>query len=380
MNAREDMRHADVIVVGAGVIGLAIAAKFSSLGQKVIVLEANNGLGLGISGRGSNVIHSGLYYPENSLKKRFCIDGQSLLYGYCERKDIPHKMCGKLVVATTGDEIEQLRGVASQAARNGVEPLRWLDRDEVREIEPALDVAAALHVPKTGIIDGAGYLKSLRADVENNFGAVLFNHRLSHARREKRGFFLDVRTSDGGTAAFASGKLVFAGGLGAHTLAKCMKGYDLTRLPGPVFVKGSYFRYALSDQPFKHLVYPVPVKGGLGIHLTMTLAGQICFGPDVEWLTGTDEAHIDFSVDTSRQSGFYTAIRRYWAAIPDGALTPDRASVRPQLAHAAKGFADFLIQTSIDHGIEDLVALFGIESPGLTSSLALADHVASSLA
>jgi L-2-hydroxyglutarate oxidase LhgO len=371
--------YADVVVVGAGVIGLSVAAKCASLGLRVLVLERESKIGQGISARGSNVVHSGIYYPEDSLKKYFCIRGQKLLYEYCQRRQIHHRACGKLVVAAAVEEIGKLRAVASQAERNGVDSVKWMDGSDVRRLEPALDVAAALFVPETGIIDGAQYLASLRDEIEENGGVVLSNHKVLKVTHDAQNFVVEAQ-AQGGTTSIGAAKLVLAGGLGAHALARCVEGYNLSGIPSPIFVKGSYFRYSGSDRPFEHLIYPVPVKGGLGVHLTMDLSGEIRFGPDVEWLDISDESGIDFSVDPSRAEHFYSSIQRYWPQLASGSLVPDHTGVRPALLGATNGFADFLIQTSTDHGLKGLVSLFGIESPGLTSSLAIADYVSEALA
>jgi L-2-hydroxyglutarate oxidase LhgO len=370
---------ADVVVVGAGVIGLSIAAKCVSGGLRVLVLEGNSDIGKGISARGSNVIHSGIYYPENSLKKQFCVSGQSLLYDYCRRRNIGHRICGKLVVATAPEQIKKLEAIATQAERNEIPSVRWMDSLEIRQIEPALDVSAGLFVSNTGIIDGPAYLTSLREEIEESRGTILLDHKVSNVQRQKRGFIVEAKTKSG-TKYVKCTKVVLAGGLSAHSLARNVEGYDLSGIPAPVYVKGSYFRYSADQRPFRHLVYPVPVKGGLGIHLTMGLSGEVRFGPDVEWLGISDESQVDFSVDPARSRQFYSAIRQYWPAIQDGSLVPDHAGVRPQLFNPSGDFADFLIQTPKDHNLEGLIALFGIESPGLTSSLAIGSYVAAALA
>jgi L-2-hydroxyglutarate oxidase LhgO len=369
---------ADVIVVGAGAIGLSVGAECASLGQRVLVLESASKIGQGVSSRGSNVIHSGIYYPEDSLKKQFCIRGQKLLYDYCKRRNIRHRVCGKLVVAAGQDEIAKLQALGSQAERNGVESVKWMDSAGVRQLEPALEVAAALFVPSTGIIDGTQYLASLRDEIQENRGVILLNHKVLKVRHEARNFVVEAQTQCG-IIAIGANKLVLAGGLGSHALARCVEDYDLSGTPSPIFVKGSYFRYSGDDRPFEHLVYPVPVRGGLGIHLTMDLSGRIRFGPDVEWLDTTDESRIDFSIDPSRAEQFYSAIRRYWPKLRNGSLIPDHAGVRPALFSPTNAFEDFLIQTPRNHGFKGLVSLFGIESPGLTSSLAIAQHVSAIL-
>ncbi len=368
----------DVVIVGAGAIGLSVGAKCASLGQRVIVLESDSEVGRGISARGSNVVHSGIYYPHDSLKTKFCIRGQELLYEYCKRRHIRHRICGKLVVAATTSDIAKLREVEFQAECNQVGAVKQMSAADVRRIEPALSVVAALFVPRTGIIDGTQYLTSLRDEIEESRGTVLLRHEVTRVRRDTGMFIIEARTPSGAVT-IGGAKLVIAGGLGSHALARGVEDYNLSAIPLPVFVKGSYFRYSNCDHPFRHLVYPVPVKGGLGIHLTMGLSGGLRFGPDVEWLNINDESEIDFSVDPTRGEQFYTAIRRYWPQIPIGSLVPDHAGVRPQLLSANNSFADFLIQTSADHGIEGLVALFGIESPGLTSSPAIAECVAEAL-
>lgn len=366
------MDNVECVVAGAGVVGLAIARVMAQAGHGVLVLEQATALGAGTSGRGSGVIHAGLYYPTNSLKARFCVAGRPMLYTFAEVHGVPCRRTGKLVVATTPAEDAELQALARRAECNGVRDLSLLDGAGARALEPALHCSSALLSPATGVVDVRALLETLRADAEE-FGAVTaFGARLERVTPERGGFGLFV----GGAAPMRIGcrLLVNAAGHGAPALARATDGLPAARVPANFYAKGSYFRLR-GAAPFTRLVYPLPVPGGIGIHLTIDPAGVARFGPDVEWADGLDDA-----VDPGRAGRFSADIRRWWPDLPDGALEPDYAGVRPKISGPDEPARDFLVEGPGDHGIAGLVNLFGIESPGVTAALALAEHVRSLLA
>jgi L-2-hydroxyglutarate oxidase LhgO len=337
----------------------------------VILLEAEGAIGTGISSRNSEVIHAGIYYPRDSLMAASCVAGRTALYEYCREKNVAHEACGKLIVATNEDELGQLGAIARRAADNGV-ALRQLSAAEAHAMEPALHCTGALLSPATGIIDSHGYMLALQGDFEAAGGVIALHApveavRVAAVRAAGGGFELTT----GGPAPYllACRILVNAAGLGATALAERIAGLDPALVPKTYYAKGNYFTVQ-GRAPFSRLIYPVPVPGGLGVHLTLDLGGQARFGPDVEWIEA-----IDYQVDPRRADGFYAAIRRYWPGLPEGALSPAYAGIRPKITPAG-GTQDFTIQGKQTHGLEGLVNLFGIESPGLTASLALAEIVA----
>jgi len=393
------MERVDAVVVGAGVVGLAIGRALARRGLETIVLEREATVGTGISSRNSEVIHAGLYDAPGSLKARLCVAGRRALYAYCEAHGVAHRRCGKLVVAATPAQAEALESIAARARANGVENLRLLSGAEARSLEPALAAEAALQSPETGIVDSHGLMLAYQGDLEAAGGMLAVRSPLLQARAlagpgagagvaaaaapqrvaavapqratASRGFVLEV----GGDVPMEieTGILVNSAGLHAPTVAAHVRGLDAAVVPPPRYAKGNY--YALAGRaPFSRLVYPVPEPGGLGVHLTLDLAGQARFGPDVEWLETTDADAIDYAVDPARAERFYAAIRRYWPALPDGALAPAYSGVRPKLQIPGGPPADFAVQGPGEHGLGGLVNLFGIESPGLTASLALADE------
>ena len=363
----------EALIVGAGVIGLAIGAELGRRGRQVFILEADTRFGGGISSRNSEVIHSGVYYPQDSLKRQLCVEGRRLLYNYCERHGVGHRKCGKLIVATDDAEMLKIEAIALQAARNGVEGVEWIDGKTAQAFEPALNAIGALHVRETGIIDSHAYMLSLLGEIEDSGGAVLFRHKVVSGQYRSSSFELRVETPSG-TLLVKTGILVLAAGLWSHHLAARLEGYD-ARLPPLTFAKGCYFACS-GPSVFKRLIYPAPVDGGLGTHLTLDLAGRMRFGPDVEWLDNHDPQSVDFSVDPARALAFYQSIRRYWPGLPDNALVPDYSGIRPKLSRPGEAAADFLLRGPQDHGIAGLVSLYGIESPGLTASPALALYTA----
>jgi L-2-hydroxyglutarate oxidase LhgO len=362
------MDHADCVVVGAGVIGLAIARRLARDGHEVIVLESEGEIGTVTSSRNSEVIHAGIYYPRDSLMARLCVSGRAALYRYCDEHGVPHRNCGKLIVATTEEENERLAGIAERARMNGVGDLRILSGAEARALEPALNAVGALLSPSTGIIDSHAYMLALRGDAEDAGAVFAFYAPLRGAKPESGRITLDV----GGEAPMrlACRLLVNAAGHDAPAVAAAIAVMPADHIPKAYLAKGNYFSCA-ARAPFSRLIYPVPVAGGLGVHLTLDMAGLARFGPDVEWIE-----RIDYSVDPARSELFYPAIRRYWPGLPDGSLVPAYAGIRPKIVPPAVAAQDFVIQGPRDHGIAGLINLFGIESPGLTSSLAIADHVA----
>ena len=370
------MDRVDAVVIGAGAVGLAVARELALHGHETIVLEATAGIGNGTSSRNSEVIHAGLYDAPTSLKARLCVAGRRLLYPYCEARGVGHRRCGKLVVAATPAQVELLRGIERRALANGVEGLRWLSGAEARELEPALQGEAALLSTATGIIDSHALMLAYLGDLENAGGALVVRSPLESAAVREHGFVLRV----GGDAPLEieAGVLVNAAGLHAQQVARRVEGLDPTRIPRAWFAKGNY--YALAGRsPFTRLIYPVPEPGGLGVHLTLDLAGQARFGPDVEWLDVDSPEAIDYTVDPARSVGFYAAIRRYWPALKDGSLTPAYSGVRPKLQPPGAPASDFMLQGPEAHGVAGLVNLFGIESPGLTASLAIAAEVVARL-
>jgi L-2-hydroxyglutarate oxidase LhgO len=361
------MDKVECIVVGAGVVGLAIARRLAQAGREVIVLESADAIGTVTSSRNSEVIHAGIYYPAGSLMARFCVAGKHALYDYCRDRGIAHRNTGKLIVATRPEETGKLASIKAHAEANGVGDLEILTAAEARALEPALHCEAALRSPSTGIVDSHGYMLSLRGDAEAAGAAFAFLAPLERGRVTDTGIEIEV----GGDAPISlhCDMLVNAAGLSATMVARMLEGMPLELIPPAYLAKGCYFS-CNAKAPFEHLIYPVPEPGGLGVHLTLDLAGQARFGPDVEWVD-----HIDYTVDPARGDRFYPAIRRYWPALPDGALMPSYSGIRPKIVPPAVAVQDFLIQGPPHHGVDGLINLFGIESPGLTSSLAIADYV-----
>lgn len=360
------MECVDTIVIGAGVVGLAVARALALSGREVLVLEAANAIGSGISSRNSEVIHAGIYYPQDSLKARLCVRGSALLYAYCAQRGIDHRRCGKLIVATSAAQVDTLAQIQKRARRNGVSDVRLLSPHEVNALEPELSCRAALLSPSTGIVSAHALMLSLQGELENAGGIVVLNSPV--ALIEKAQAAIQVVTIDG--TQLSAKTVVNAAGHGAVALAKTCQTLAAHHVPRAYCAKGSYFTLA-RRAPFSHLIYPVPEAAGLGVHLTLDLGGQAKFGPDVQWVDRAD----DFTVDPARGDAFYAEIRKYWPALPDGALQPGYAGIRPKISGPGAPAADFVVQGAQVHGVRGLVNLFGIESPGLTSALALANHV-----
>ena len=354
-------------MVGAGVVGLAVARALALAGREVMVLEVADAIGTGTSSRNSEVIHAGIYYPAGSLKARLCVQGKAMLYDYCRERAIGHRRCGKLIVATSSAQVAQLDSIIAKAAANGVNDLVLIDRDEALAMEPQLSCVAAVHSPSTGIVDSHALMLALQGDLENAGGLVVLNTALAHMECAQSA--INLVANDG--TQLQANVVVNAAGLGAVALAGRFRGLDPALLPGAWFAKGNYFTLA-GRSPFGRLIYPVPEAAGLGVHLTIDLGGQAKFGPDVQWVDAPD----DLVVDPRRGDAFYAEVRKYWPALQDGALSPGYAGMRPKINAPHETARDFLIQGPADHGMAGLVNLFGIESPGLTASLAIGSHVA----
>ena len=366
MSSRESTQ---VVVVGAGVVGLAVARALAQIYGEVLILEANHGFGMGTSARGSAVIHAGLYYPQGSLKARACVRGRQLLYPYAALRGVGVRKTGKLIVACSSEELGALERLRSQAQANGVEDLLALTRQEVRDLEPALAVHGALLSPSTGIIDCCALMLALLEDAEARGARAMFETQITSAHATGAGFTLDIDGTE--SAQVRCRVLVNCAGLGSVDLARNIVGLDRRWVPRAYLCKGSYF--ALPGQvPFRHLIYPIPEPGGLGVHLTLNLAGAARFGPDTQWVES-----IDYKVDPRRALHFERAIWRYWPGLPRGALRPAYAGVRPKIVGPDEPPGDFRVDGEREHGVPGLVNLFGIESPGLTAAFGLAEHVAS---
>ncbi|MSP03892.1 MAG: NAD(P)/FAD-dependent oxidoreductase [Acetobacteraceae bacterium] len=361
------MEAVDCVVVGAGVVGLAVARALALAGREVIVLDQAEGIGTETSSRNSEVIHAGIYYPAGSLMARFCVAGRRTLYPYCAEKGVPHANCGKLIVATNADEDAKLADIQRRATANGAEGMRILSRAEAVTMEPNLYCTSALLSPSTGIIDSHAFMLALQGDAENAGAVMVFYSPVTSARAVTGGLEIQVGGAD--PMALRCNLLINSCGLHAPGFARTITGMPAERIPSAYYAKGNYFTLA-GKSPFTHLIYPVPVPGGLGVHLTIDLGGQARFGPDVEWIDT-----IDYRVDPSRADSFYVAVRTYWPDLKDGALQPGYSGIRPKTVPKGAPGQDFVVQGPQTHGMPGLINLFGIESPGLTASFAIADHV-----
>lgn len=356
-----------ILVIGAGVIGLSVARHAARNGHDVIVAEAASAIGTGISSRNSEVIHAGMYYPSNSRRARHCTRGNRLLYDYCSAHGVAHRRCGKFIVATNEAEKSRIEAIHAQGIANGVDGLALIGRNAARAQEPSLSCIAALVSPSSGIIDGHGFMLSLRGELEDHHGVIAFETPVELLTPMLHGWRVRFGGKEPGTLEVDA--LVNAAGLSAQALARSVEGYPRERIPPLVLARGNYFSY--SGRPvFSRLIYPTPVDGGLGVHVTLDLAGRMRFGPDVEWIETEN-----YDVDPARAALFYARIRSYWPDLPDGTLVPDYAGIRPKLTGPGQKAADFMVEGPADHGMPGLVQLFGIESPGLTSALALAEEV-----
>ena len=360
------MDEVEAVVVGAGVIGLAVARALALAGREVIVLERAYTIGFETSSRNSEVIHGGLYYPKDSLKAVACVQGRKRLYAYCAEHGVPHSRLGKLIVATEDAEVPGVEKIAAAAAANGVHDLEWLSASEAQRLEPELHCVRALLSPSTGIIDSHALMLAYQGDAEAAGAFVVFRAPVLGGAIHADGFELSVGGDEPTT--IGCRVLVNAAGLYAPALARSIEGVPTESVPPAYFCRGVYFTLS-GKTPFRRLIYPVPVPGGLGVHITLDLAGQARFGPDVEWIED-----VDYAVDPRRGDAFYAAVRRYWPGLRDGALQPGYAGIRPKISGPTEPAADFVVQGPETHGVPGLINLYGIESPGLTASLPLADE------
>ena len=356
-----------VLVVGAGVIGLAVARAMARRGHDVIVAEATGGIGNGVSSRNSEVIHGGIYYPTGSLRARHSTHGRRMLYEFCASHGVAHKKCGKLIVATDAAELAKVETLLIQGQKNGVEGLELIGGNAARALESELSCIGALASPESGIVDSHGYMLALWGELEDRGGSIAFETPVERATYAAPQWQVQFGGGDAGTVAFDA--VVNAAGLGAQALTRRIEGYPADKVPPLILAKGNYFGFA-GRPVFSRLIYPTPVDGGLGVHVTLDLAGRMRFGPDVEWID-----RESYTVDPHRAEAFYDRIRTYWPGLPAGSLVPDYCGIRPKLSGPGEKQADFMIASEPAHGLPRLVCLFGIESPGLTASLSLVEEV-----
>jgi L-2-hydroxyglutarate oxidase LhgO len=369
------VERVDAVVVGAGVVGLACARALALAGREVLMLEAAQAIGTQTSARNSEVIHAGVYYPTGSLKARHCVAGKRMLYDYCAQRGIAHRRCGKLIVATTPQQRAQLNALQARAQANGVDDLVLLEAPQAQAMEPQLRCDSALFSPSSGIVDSHALMLALLGDAENAGATLVLKTRVQTGTALTNGITLDtVNTESGEAITIHARALVNAAGLHAVELARHIKGFPATHIPAQHFAKGNYFSL-VGKSPFSHLIYPVPEAAGLGVHLTIDLGGQAKFGPDVQWITPAPGAPLDYAVDPARGVAFYAEVRKYWPALADNALLPAYSGLRPKIHGPGEPAADFWIAGARDHGVAGLVQLFGIESPGLTASMSIAQHV-----
>jgi L-2-hydroxyglutarate oxidase LhgO len=357
----------DVAVIGAGVVGLAVGRALALVGRDVLILEAEPVAGSHGSSRNSEVIHAGIYYPSESKKARLCVRGKALLYEYCAARDVPHRRVGKLVVASRDDEIPALERLKAQGEANGVTDLEWLEASRIVELEPAVRAVRGFFSPSSGIIDSHALLAALALDARGAGAQLVVSTPIIAGAITSAGIELDVGGSE--SVSIVCKSVVNAAGLFAQRVAQRIRGVPEHTIPGSFYAKGHYFTLS-GKSPFSHLVYPIPSSGGLGVHVTLDLAGQTRFGPDVSWIDD-----IDYGFDESRADSFYTAARAYFPALRDGSLQPGYTGIRPKLSRETRSFQDFVVQGPGEHGVAGLVQLYGIESPGLTAALALAEDV-----
>jgi L-2-hydroxyglutarate oxidase LhgO len=361
-----------VLVVGAGVVGLAIGRAAALRGHDVVVAEATSGIGNGVSSRNSEVVHAGIYYPTGSLRARHSTRGRRMLYEFCASHGVAHNKCGKLIVATNAGELAKVELLKTQGETNGVEALEMIGGNAARALEAELFCVGALSSPESGIIDSHGYMMALWGELEDRGGAIAFETPVEGMSFVKPRWLVQFGGREAGTVPFDA--VVNSAGLGAQALARRIEGYPAAKVPRLVLAKGNYFGFA-GKPVFSRLIYPTPVDGGLGVHVTLDLAGRVRFGPDVEWID-----HESYTVDPHRADSFYDRIRAYWPGVPADSLVPDYCGIRPKLTGPGEPAADFMIAGEETHGMPRLMNLFGIESPGLTSSLSLAEEVVDRLA
>jgi len=354
------------VVIGAGAVGLACARALAMAGKEVIILERNTDFGLETSARNSEVIHAGIYYPPGSLKAKMCVSGRKKLYAFCESHGVEHSRCGKLIVATSERQVSELKNIQARALANGVDDLELLKASQAVALEPSLHAMAALLSPSTGIINGRAYMLALLGEAESHGASLALNSTVKSMASTPTGLQLSV-LCDGVEETLLADLVVNTAGHQAIALANTCEAMPPEKIPRAYLAKGNYFSLA-GRSPFSRLIYPVPEPGGLGVHLTLDLGLQARFGPDVEWVDTED-----YSVNPQRAEVFYAAIRKYWPGLKDDALQPAYAGIRPKTVPQGSPDADFQVQGPAQHGVAGLVNFYGIESPGLTSSLALAD-------
>lgn len=361
------MSDFDAVVVGAGAVGLACGYQLAKAGDTVLVLESANRIGSGVSSRNSEVVHAGFYYPSGSFKARFCVEGRRAMYQFLAAHNVAFQKCGKLFVATEEKEIHAIEKYAKQGEINGVENMRWLTGAEARALEPELRAVAAVEYAESGVMDAHGYMDALEGEIEAHGGSVVLNSPFLGAAPSAGGY--DIRVGGEAPTTISARKLIISAGLSAQKCADAIEGFPKTRIPKQHLAKGNYFSLSMKA-PFARLIYPPPVPGALGTHYRRDLGGVARFGPDIEWIT-----EENYAVDPRRAEEFYEAIRKFWPALPDGALTADYAGIRPKIHAQGEPQPDFVLDSPNDHGMEGLICLFGIESPGLTSSLAIGAEV-----
>jgi len=369
------MEQVDCVVIGAGVVGLAIAREMALQGHETILLEREGSFGTIASARNSEVIHAGIYYPKDSLKAKLCVEGNRLLYEYCRSHQVATNQYGKLIVADES-QLNDLQAILYKAQNNGVPEIKMISGEEAKQLEPNLKCTAAILSSSTGIVDSHGYMLSILGGFEDAGGMIAYHSPLISAKpigsRAQGGFELSIGGPDGMN--IQTKYLINCAGMSAPAIAQQIEGLDKDQIPKAYFAKGNYFSLS-GKSPFTHLIYPIPEPGGLGVHLTLDMGGQAKFGPDVEWLDITSEEQIDYTVNPKRSEGFYEAVRRYWPELKDNSLQPDYSGVRAKIVPPNKPAGDFCFNTPQDHGLEGLYNLYGFESPGLTSSLSIAKHL-----
>ncbi|MET0679576.1 MAG: NAD(P)/FAD-dependent oxidoreductase [Burkholderiales bacterium] len=366
------MDRLDAVVIGAGVVGLAVARALALTGREVVVLEAADAIGTETSSRNSEVIHAGIYYPPGSLKARLCVAGKHALYRYCDERGIPYRRCGKLLVATAENQLPKLHVIRRQAEANGVTDLRALTAAEARALEPELRCVAAYLSPSTGVVDSHAFMLALQGDAEAHGAMFAFKSPVTGGAVRDDG--IEIATGGDEPLRVRARTVVNSGGFHAQRIAASLAGFPAAHVPPTYYAKGNYYSL-VGKSPFSRLVYPMPNEAGLGVHITIDLGGQARFGPDVEWLDA-----IGYDVDPRRADGFYAAIREYWPGLADGRLAPGYSGIRPKIVGPKDKAADFVVAGPRDHGVPGLVNLFGIESPGLTCALAIGDAVVTALA
>ena len=370
------MEQVDCVVIGAGVIGLAVAREMALQGRETILLERESAFGTISSARNSEVIHAGIYYPKDSLKAKLCVEGNRMLYEYCRAHHVATQPYGKLIVASDQSQLDDLQAILYKAVQNEVPDIKMITGEQAKLMEPELHCVAAVLSASTGIVDSHGFMLSLLGGYEDAGGMIAYQSPLISVKplgeNAKNGFELEIGGAE--CMKIQTKLLINCAGMSAPAIARKIEGLAQQQIPKAYFAKGNYFSLS-GKSPFKHLIYPIPEPGGLGVHLTLDMGGQAKFGPDVEWLEIDEESQIDYTVNPKRGEGFYEAVRRYWPGLKDNALQPDYSGVRAKIVPPNTPAGDFCFNTPMDHGLEGLFNLYGFESPGLTSSLAIAKYL-----